>query len=126
MVAVMCQLGVYTAFVFIDLIPPFTIYRSEEGGPSIAVPSVSIFTDLFLAISLAYLLRRQRSAIKKTDSVIQKLIVYTFGTGLVTAACALVTLVAILRPDVGFSGMVDDTIFILPAKCKIISPPWHF
>ena len=115
-IAVLAQFGVYVASIIIFLLPKDG-YKSMMGL-SIATPSVSIFTDVSLAISLMSFLRRQRSAVKRTESVIQRLVVYTIGTGFITGACALVSLAGVLISTVGTNSIADATLFVLPAKCK--------
>ena len=56
--------------------------------------------DIVIGTMLAYLLSRSRSGFRNTDSMINRLIVYTVASGLLTAVDALVALiVTILLPE---------------------------
>lgn len=66
----------------------------------LALNSTMAFTDTLLALVLMWLLWRSRSEIKRTAPVINRLIMYTVGTGLVTSLCAISGLLgAIISPN---------------------------
>lgn len=50
-------------------------------------------TDILIAAVLVALLRSKRSVFKRTNSMLNKLIVYTISSGAVTALCSIATLV---------------------------------
>lgn len=60
------------------------------------ITSIAAFTDLALAGSLVFLLRRRRSGFAQTDSIVQRLIAYTVSTSLVTFVIACIALISIL------------------------------
>lgn len=60
---------------------------------SSAANAVIATTDILIAIVLVVLLGSNRSAFKRTNSVLNRLILYTIASGAVTAICAIATLV---------------------------------
>jgi len=50
-------------------------------------------TDLALAGSMTFLLRRQRTGFKRTDNAINRMIIYTINTGTITSVVAVIVLV---------------------------------
>ena len=57
-----------------------------------AMTSVTLVTDTALAFTLVFLLQRRKTEFERTDSIINKIMVYSIGTGLITSAWALVGL----------------------------------
>ncbi|KAI5115278.1 hypothetical protein M0805_003832 [Coniferiporia weirii] len=51
-------------------------------------------TDVCIATAMAFLLHSQRSGIKQTDTLINRLIMYSIATGLVTGAVGVVALIS--------------------------------
>ncbi|TBU32702.1 hypothetical protein BD311DRAFT_750574 [Dichomitus squalens] len=77
------------------------IGASEPGG-TLGLPhpwiitcasALGVSTDWSLTIILILALRRSRSGIKRTDSMLDTLILYTVTTGLLTSACMLLVFV---------------------------------
>ena len=60
---------------------------------SSAANAVVATTDILIAAVLVVLLGSNRSAFKSTNSVLNRLIMYTIASGAVTALCAIATLV---------------------------------
>ena len=58
--------------------------------------STAAFTDLALAGSLVFLLRRWRSGFAQTDSMVQRIIAYTVSTSLVTFLVACLAIISLL------------------------------
>lgn len=56
--------------------------------------SLVVLTDVFLASSLVFLLLRLRSGVKRTDSVVKRLVVYIISTSLITSLVACLALTA--------------------------------
>ncbi|TDL20344.1 hypothetical protein BD410DRAFT_380052 [Rickenella mellea] len=54
-----------------------------------ATLGINVVADLWTATSLCYLLNRSRSGIKRTDSMISKLMVYCINTGLLTSVFSI-------------------------------------
>ncbi|KAL5522375.1 hypothetical protein ACEPAG_8391 [Sanghuangporus baumii] len=66
----------------------------------LALNSTMAFTDTLLAVTLMWLLWRSNSGIKRTVPVLNRLIAYAVGTGLVTSLCAITGLIgAIVSPN---------------------------
>jgi len=56
--------------------------------------------DLIIAVSLTYYLRKSRTGIKTTDSIVNMLILYAMNTGLLTGICVLIDMICFLTmPD---------------------------
>ncbi|KAL5478287.1 hypothetical protein ACEPAI_2471 [Sanghuangporus weigelae] len=74
----------------------------SEGIPSgyaitlqLTAAAFVVFTDTFLAVVLVWLLRKARSGITRSDSIVKCLIMYNIGSSLVTTICPLVALVSV-------------------------------
>ncbi|KAJ7266399.1 hypothetical protein B0H12DRAFT_1321017 [Mycena haematopus] len=52
--------------------------------------------DLIIAVSLSYYLWKSRTGIKKTDSIVNMLILYAMNTGLLTGICVLIDMICFL------------------------------
>jgi len=76
------------------------------------------FVDCFLAGAMCYYLQKGRSGFSPTDSTVVKLMQYVIGSGMVTAAFAIATLVAItIRPY----GLLWTVFYFLLSKLYINS-----
>ncbi|KAK7062070.1 hypothetical protein R3P38DRAFT_686082 [Favolaschia claudopus] len=62
---------------------------------SVALASASV-ADMLIALSLSYYLRKSRTGIKTTDSLVNKLILYAMSTGLLTGICVLIDMICFL------------------------------
>ncbi|THH01308.1 hypothetical protein EW145_g6941 [Phellinidium pouzarii] len=73
----------------------FTDYTQLTKSVSVEHVATAIITvtDLVIASTLVWLLHSSRSGFKRTDTVINRLILYTVNTGLITGLCALAALV---------------------------------
>ncbi|OCB90297.1 hypothetical protein A7U60_g2471 [Sanghuangporus baumii] len=58
-----------------------------------ALHALIVVADMLIAVVLIYLLWNRRSGIRKTDSIIKRLIIYTISTGLVASLWGLIGLV---------------------------------
>lgn len=77
-------------------------------------------TDLVLASSLVFLLRRRRSGFKTTDSIVQRLIAYTISTSLVTFLVASLGLMALIAFPMTFLW-IGLAHLISQCKCWLVS-----
>ena len=77
---------------------------------------ITVFTDSLLAVVIIWLLWRSRSGIKKTDSVVNRLIMYTIGSGLVTA---LWTVVALIGAEVAPQTFIYLLVDLVIPKCEL-------
>ncbi len=65
-----------------------------------ALNVLSAASDVIIAIVLVHLLRKQRTGYRKTNSMINRLILFTLNTGGICGLCAILTLVFnIVYPD---------------------------
>ncbi|KAI0946477.1 hypothetical protein AcW1_009927 [Taiwanofungus camphoratus] len=67
--------------------------------------SASVVADLIIATSLCVLLKRIRTGLPRTDSILRVLMLYTINTGVLTSLCAISCLVA-------YATMPDNYVFI--------------
>jgi hypothetical protein len=67
--------------------------------------SLGVATDIFTAASLSYFLHRMRTGYKKSDTLINRLIVYSVNTGTLTSVFSVAVLVA-------YNLMPDNLVFI--------------
>lgn len=58
-----------------------------------AVNALSVATDVAIALALVFLLRKTRSGIRQSDTLINKLIAYSINTSLVTSICSVGVLI---------------------------------
>lgn len=72
---------------------------------------IFVVVDTIIAVVLSFLLYRMRSGVKKTDSIVKRLILYTISTGLITSLWGVVGLVgAFVRPN-SFIYLLVDLVF---------------
>lgn len=93
LVAVIAQFVLTTAYC--GQIYKFTLLTqlSETIHFELAMNSTAAVTDTLLAACMMWLLRRSRSGIHRTDSLLNRLVVYTVGSGFVIAFWAIVALI---------------------------------
>ncbi|KAF8626429.1 hypothetical protein AX15_004883 [Amanita polypyramis BW_CC] len=63
---------------------------------TITTNAISTFVDIFIAVTLVTLLYRSRTAFRKSDTIINRLIVFTVNTGMLTSVCSACVLVSLL------------------------------
>ncbi|OCB91624.1 hypothetical protein A7U60_g1123 [Sanghuangporus baumii] len=78
----------------------------------IASAAVATITDTCLAVTIVWLLRRARSGVRRTDSIVNRLVTYTIGSSLVTAICALFSLISAVIAPHSLIYIIGD--FLLP------------
>lgn len=59
--------------------------------------AVRAATDMVLAVTLGFFLRRRRSGIKGTDSILNRMLIYSLVTGLIPTAWAALGIYAVQR-----------------------------
>ena len=79
------------------------------------VNSITAVADSVIAISLVVLLHRTRSGFRRSDSTINRLIVFTINTGLVTSVCAILGLVL---GFVLFESLLFMFFYLSIARCE--------
>lgn len=57
------------------------------------INAVSAASDVAIAIALTFLLHRSRSGFRKSERIINRLILFTVNTGVLTGFCAILTLI---------------------------------
>lgn len=62
---------------------------------TITVDSLSAVTDIVIASALVFLLHQARTGFKKSDTMINKLILFVVNTGVLTSCCALASLLVL-------------------------------
>ena len=56
---------------------------------------MSFISDLGITVALTFLLNASRTGYERSETVINKLIVFTINTGLLTSLCAVMSLVTV-------------------------------
>ena len=99
----------------LSIFPQFVkIVRTER-----ALNCITAFTDTYLALVLIWLLWRSRSGIQRTDSILNRLIMYTVGSGLITSLWAISALISSLAAPQSFIYLLAD--LVIP-KCTCVFP----
>ncbi|KAF7304196.1 hypothetical protein MIND_00651700 [Mycena indigotica] len=89
-IAEMALAIVYTVKVFQN--PFLTVLPKLKLTASLAL-GFAAFTDVVIACSLAFFLRKYRTGSKRADTLVKSLTVYAVNTGAITAAVSICTLV---------------------------------
>jgi len=63
---------------------------------TITINALSTTVDVLIATSLVYLLHTARTGFKKSDTMINKLIVFVVNTGVLTTLCAIAALISLV------------------------------
>lgn len=97
---VLSEFGCVLAFAALSL--RFTTY--EQLGTlkelSITVNALGAAGDVVIAFALCVLLHRSRTGFQRSDSMINKLIIFAVNTGVLTSLCAIASLISIaVAPD---------------------------
>ncbi|EIN08235.1 hypothetical protein PUNSTDRAFT_143881 [Punctularia strigosozonata HHB-11173 SS5] len=61
-----------------------------------AINIMGAITDVLIAAAMCLLLHNARSGFKRSDSTINRLMIFVFNTGLLTSVCAMASLISIL------------------------------
>jgi len=83
-----------------------TVITSTAQGAATAA------CDITITAILCYILRKARTGFRKTDSVLNKMIIYAFNRGTVTSVLALLQLICFIAKP----GTFIFTLFILPSS----------
>ncbi|PPQ75119.1 hypothetical protein CVT26_008297, partial [Gymnopilus dilepis] len=65
-------------------------------GLSVLVNALAAAGDIVIAFSLCWLLHKSRTGFSKSNRIIDKLILFTVNTGLLTSLCAIASLTSII------------------------------
>ncbi|TFK26030.1 hypothetical protein FA15DRAFT_686664 [Coprinopsis marcescibilis] len=84
--------------VWVVLSMRFNTYREllTINPLTITINALSSAVDILIAASLAFLLHRSRTGFKRSDTVINKLIIFVVHTGLLTTICAVSSLICLV------------------------------
>ncbi|KAJ7047708.1 hypothetical protein C8F04DRAFT_1059821 [Mycena alexandri] len=93
---VLAEFGCSVAFTIQSLQLETWAQLGELKGLSMTVNVLGAAADLFIALILVFYLHRSRTGFKKSDTMISKLMLFSVSTGLLTAFCAVASLVSIL------------------------------
>lgn len=78
---------------FVQLYHVTSVYQLSNTMAAVkAMGAVFFLVDTTLAITLVALLRRRKSGFDRTDSMLNRIMAYTIGTGLITGAWSLIGL----------------------------------
>ena len=111
------QLAAFITYVSKTATIPSFADLSQILMYSYAVTGTSAFVDVSIATVMVTLLFRSRSGLKKSNSVIGKVIAYTINTGLICGACEVFALISALVWPEDF--IYVGSVMVLP-KCNLI------
>jgi len=63
---------------------------------TISINALSTATDVLIAGSLCFMLRRSRTGFRKSDTMINTLMLFVVNTGVLTSCCAIAALIALV------------------------------
>ncbi|KAF8967922.1 hypothetical protein BDZ97DRAFT_1916495 [Flammula alnicola] len=91
----LARFGVGIAFSVTSFERPFFQDFEQHQAPLIdAALGMSVVTDAFIAASLSYYLHTSRSGVRSTDTLINKLIIFSINNGLLTSVFDIVILIS--------------------------------
>ncbi|KAF9525563.1 hypothetical protein CPB83DRAFT_859212 [Crepidotus variabilis] len=93
---ILCEVGAGTTWVAISM--TMKTYREllQLDPVGITMDCLSTSIDILICLSLCILLNNSRTGFKRSGSVINQLIVYVVGTGLITTLSAIAALICLL------------------------------
>ncbi|KAJ3755985.1 hypothetical protein EV360DRAFT_85381 [Lentinula raphanica] len=95
MLIVLAQTACGTAWVIISL--QLQTFQQLLGisGLTLSINALSTAADVIIAASLCFLLMQSKTGFKHSDTLINRLIVFSVNTGLATSICAVASLVSV-------------------------------
>ncbi|KAJ3987968.1 hypothetical protein F5890DRAFT_1494299 [Lentinula detonsa] len=101
---VLSEFACVIAFAIIAFlrVKTFEQLSAELKGLSVTVNAVAVAGDLFIAGILTLLLQRSKTGFRKSDTMINKLIIFAVNTGGLTSICAVASLISILAAPATF------------------------
>ena len=83
--------AVYDIFVLkTSLAAIFGDHSFMKSEKSLSI--IAIFTDTFLAVSMIALLAREKSGYQRTNSMLQRIILYILGSGIIVGVCEIIAI----------------------------------
>ncbi|KAF9218378.1 hypothetical protein BS17DRAFT_791567 [Gyrodon lividus] len=102
-----------------------SIFFTKLHPIMIAACILAAFSNTLIALTLCYYLRRWRGGMKRTQHVIDRLLVYTINTGALTSLFAIlsVTIYVALSPSTVFTafGQVESTFYAISLLASLNS-----
>ncbi|KAH8804266.1 hypothetical protein DL96DRAFT_637435 [Flagelloscypha sp. PMI_526] len=94
---VLAEFGTVTAFA-IKALANFTTFAqlATLQSLSVTVNALAAMGDVMIAMTLCTLLHRSRTGFHRSDTIINKLILFAVNTGVLTSLCAIASLISIL------------------------------
>ncbi|KAG6855596.1 hypothetical protein H0H87_000391 [Tephrocybe sp. NHM501043] len=68
----------------------------EISPITISINALSTAADVIIAASLCYMLHRARTGFKRSDSMINRLMLFVVNTGVLTSLCAIASLISLV------------------------------
>ncbi|KAL5478258.1 hypothetical protein ACEPAI_2442 [Sanghuangporus weigelae] len=81
------------------------------GRFEIIMNTSAVFVDMLLALSMIWFLRKNRSGVRRTDSIVNRIVMLTIGSGLVTALWAIIAVVSAAVAPRSLIYLSSDLIF---------------
>ncbi|KAL5514910.1 hypothetical protein ACEPAG_2226 [Sanghuangporus baumii] len=121
-IAILAQFAITTAYYGQIYGATIVTQLTEAVHTELAMNYIVVCTDALLAGVLVWLLYRSRSGVKRTDSIVNRVIMYTIGSGLVPAIWAIVAAIgAQVSPRSVIYLLVDLVIPKLYFNCMLAS-----
>ncbi|KZT25692.1 hypothetical protein NEOLEDRAFT_332787 [Neolentinus lepideus HHB14362 ss-1] len=95
MLLVLAEFGAVLAYTIKSLSLRTFVELSQLKGLSMSVNGLAAAGDVAIAFVLCTMLHRSRTGFRQSDTMITKLIIFCVNTGLLTSACAVLSLVFI-------------------------------
>lgn len=89
--------------------PKWQIFRERVYPTMVAGWVLSAVVDSAIAFTLCLYLRKRRTSMKRTDSILNRLLLYSINTGAVTSFCAVLVVIMflVLPNNLAFIGFVQ-------------------
>ncbi|KAF9463770.1 hypothetical protein BDZ94DRAFT_588844 [Collybia nuda] len=93
---VVANAGCGTAWVILAM--SFKTFENllDISGLTLTINALSTAVDIIIAASLCIMLNNARTGFKKSDTIINRLILFVVNTGVLTSCCALASLISLL------------------------------
>ena len=113
--AVLAQLVLSIVFVA-QSIQSIDVAALHSVAPvELGIAGVSAFTDTFLAVVLSWLLLKSRSGLKRSDSIVHRLVIYILGSSCATAICMMTSAISAAVAPYSFVHLLCG---LLVTKCQ--------
>ncbi|KAF8067014.1 hypothetical protein FPV67DRAFT_1224385 [Lyophyllum atratum] len=96
LVLVVANAGCGTAWVILSLQYGTFERLLKISGLTLTINALSTAVDILIAATLCIMLNNARTGFKKSDTIINRLILFVVNTGILTSCCAVASLVSLL------------------------------